>query len=305
MTIDDHSLFPVQTSDSNRSVLWEEQAEADWRWIMDSPPLFDGLDGLDVLSGETNGQLQGMAALRSYLKTPVSRRVGIYFESLLEVLLEHGFGFEMEARHRQVFDGGRTIGEIDFCVRDAKGIRLHLESTIKFYLHHPPSETTLGSAFIGPDPRDTFERKHRHLMTRQLRLSVPECQPVDRALPISRGILFYHVSDPSPSSRPAGANPQHQRGLWMRASEWDTLNPASFSVDRVVHLPKPCWLSGCLNPGLTSAALAWEDAHRGVASHFARSIAPLMMSLRESDGETVSEKWRCMVVHDTWPDFAG
>jgi uncharacterized protein len=206
----------------------------------------------------------------------------------------------MEARHHQVFDGKRTVGEIDFCVRDRNGQRWHLESTIKFYLHHPSSASIHGSAFIGPDPRDSFERKHQHLMQRQLKLSIPELSPVDHALPIARGILFYHAGEPNHPDRPDGANPEHLRGLWMRTSEWPCDPPPG--SNQVVHLPKPYWLSGLMNPGFTSEAMTWQQAGTNIQSHFQHSKSPLMLSLRSEETGPAVETQRCIVVHDTWPE---
>ncbi|MDC0325715.1 DUF1853 family protein, partial [bacterium] len=125
--------------------------------------------------------------------------------------------------------------------------------------------------------------------------------PAHRALPVARGILFYHVTDPSNSDCPAEANPNHIRGLWMRASEWCDIHGESLGVDRVVHLPKPYWLSGLLNPGLTSEELTWHEAGRAMKVHFEQSNAPLMMSFRRTGNAVDDEALRCIVVNDAWP----
>lgn len=238
--------------------------------------------------------------METWDQCPETHRVGLYFESLLDLWLSHGLKLEVEARHQQVFDGKRTLGEIDFCVRDQRGIRWHLESTIKFYLHHPSTVSTHGSAFIGPDPRDSFERKYQHLTQRQLRRSISEFTPVDHALPVSRGILFYHVAEPNHPDRPAGANPKHLRGLWMRVSDWQNNQPPG--IEQVVLLRKPYWVSGFMNPGITSKALTWKEAEIYVKSHFKQSIAPMMLSLRTAENAPNAETHRCIVVHDSWPE---
>ena len=298
MAVNDGALFPVELAPEELPALWQRQARADLRWILDSPPLFEGIDGLLALSGDLTGSHGPVASLEVSMETPPSRRVGLYFESLLDVWLVRVLRLEMEARHLQILEKGRTIGEIDFCVRDKNGARWRLESTIKFYMHHPSTETLLGSAFVGPDPRDSFERKHHHLMERQLRLSVPGHESADRTLPVTRGILFYHVRDQYHSQRPAGVNSKHLRGLWMRASEWREFRGRELGVDRVVHLPKPFWLSGIFNAGLTSPELTWHDAGNALKAHFERSNAPLMMRFQGA----ALESSRCIVVHDAWPE---
>lgn len=261
--------------------------------------MFDGPDGLKALIAPEKECSTPFPFVESSDPPPTPARVGLYFESLVNLWLTRGLQLKMEARHRQVFEGKRTVGEIDFCVQDQKGIRWHLESTIKFYLHHPSTASTHGSSFIGPDPRDSFERKHQHLIERQLKLNIPELPSVDHALPVSRGILFYHASEPNLRDRPAGANPEHQRGLWMRASDW--CKNLVHDVEQVVRLPKPYWLSGLMNPTITDEVLSWQESEIHIRSHFQQSKAPLMLSLRTAENEPQSETHRCIVVHDTWP----
>jgi len=303
MAVNDNNLFPAIMEREVLSALLQHQVRADLRWIIDSPPLFQGSDGLLALSGDRAESLELLDAVERLLETQPSRRVGLYFESLVDAWLAHALKLAMEARHLQIFENGRTVGEIDFCVRDKNGARWRLECTIKFYLHHPSSQSIHGSAFVGPDPRDSFERKYHHLMERQLRLSVPEFEPVHRALPVARGILFYHVTDPFNPDRPVEANPNHLHGLWMRASEWRDFEGESFDIDRVVHLPKPYWLSGLFNPGLTSQELTWHEAGCAIKVHFEQSNSPLMMSFRSSGGAKNTESVRCIVVNDAWPTF--
>lgn len=302
MAINNKILFSPQDSSENLSELWHRQICADLKWILDSPPLFEGTDGLCELSSRYEETPDLLSLFDSSLIEAPPRRVGLYFELLLGTWFAKGLKLFMDAQHLQVFNNGRTVGEIDFSVRDQQGVRWHLESTIKFYLHHPQSNSIHGSSFIGPDPRDSFERKYHHLMDRQLRLEVPEIPPVDHALPISRGILFYHLEDQHNQQHPIKANSKHLRGLWMKASEWDTIHDKLLKFDRVVHLPKPFWMSGIFNPGLTSAEWTLPEAGKAIKTHFEHSTAPLMMSLRQTQNEIQCEKWRCVIVPDTWPN---
>ena len=303
MTLSTTSLSAPPVELQTLPSLWQHQAHADLKWILDSAPLFEGPDGLCELAS-IHGKVNSVpiTSLTSPLKTPPSSRVGLYFESLLFPWLIQGLHLELEAHHLQVFDNGRTVGEIDFSVRDPQGMRWRLESTIKFYLHYPNSNSTEGSSFIGPDPRDSFERKYAHLTERQLRLWVPELGQPDHALPIARGILFYHFNDRHNPQRPAKANPKHIRGLWMKASEWAGFCDLSSGVERVINLPKPFWISGISNPGLTSRELTLTEATNALKAHFSCSRTALMLSLQQSTDKGYCEKWRCIIVADTWPN---
>ncbi len=296
--MNDPALFPAEVSSEDWALLQHKQTIADLNWILDSPPLFEGKDGLLSIIGEKGRILSRLETAATNFKSPSSRRVGLYFESLLNLCFDTDPNIKMEARHLQVFQGKRTLGEIDFCLRDQHGARWRLESTIKFYLHHPISKAQFGSDFVGPDPRDNFERKYHHLMDKQLRLCSPQLEPVDHALPITRGIIFYHIHDSENQSRPSTANPDHLRGIWMKASEWNEINAREFAFDQAAHLPKPYWLSGIFNPGLTGSLLSWRDAGRALKKHFEAFHSPLMMSLF-SDGQEPS---RCIVVNDLWPN---
>ena len=303
MTLSTTSLSAPPVEPQALPSLWQHQARADLKWILDSAPLFEGPDGLGELAsihGEANSV--PITSLTSHLKTPPSRRVGLYFESLLSLWLIQGLRLELEAHHLQVFEKGRTVGEIDFSIRDPQGVRWRLESTIKFYLHFPNSNSADGSSFIGPDPRDSFERKYAHLTERQLRLVVPELEQPDHALPISRGILFYHLDDPHNSQHPVKANPRHIQGLWMKASEWPGFCELSIGIERVINLPKPFWISGVSNPGLTSRELTLTEATNALKAHFSCSRTALMLSLQQSTDKGYYEKWRCIIVADTWPN---
>lgn len=295
------ALRPQQLSTEKAEISLQKQCRKDLEWIMNSPPLFAGLDGLRELFRTSQSSHEQFESTQLSLTPLRARRVGLYFESLVEILLAKILKLDMEAKHLQVFNDGRTIGEIDFSVRDHKGIRWRLECTVKYYLHHPKSKSIHGSSFIGPDPRDCFERKYHHLLDSQLRLNAPNLKPPDCSLPVSRGILFYHIDDPMNPQRPKKANPNHLRGIWMKASEWIRFSNTNSGIDRIIHLPKPYWISGISNPGLSSRELNMQEATTAFQIHFKDSQSPLMLSLMESGNVIDDTMRRCIIVPENWP----
>ena len=71
---------------------------------------------------------------------------------------------------------------------------------------------------------------------------------------------------------------------------------------RPFDLPKPFWISGISNPGLTSRELTLTEATNALKAHFSCSRTALMLSLHQSTDKGYCEKWRCIIVADTWPN---
>ena len=112
-----------------------DQILADLDWLLSSPPLFESKINLDLdrfsLPGEFNP-----APVETFLAGNCSHRVGYYFESLVQILLESDIAVS-ELRHGiQIRENGDTLGEIDFLYQ-RDGVLHHLEVALKFYLFSP------------------------------------------------------------------------------------------------------------------------------------------------------------------------
>ncbi|MDC0325746.1 hypothetical protein OAM01_03205, partial [bacterium] len=78
MIVNENVLFPVSRVPKEFSTLWQHQALADLRWIIDSPPLFKGPDGLIELGGGRTESLKLLSSMEPWQETPPSKRVGLY-----------------------------------------------------------------------------------------------------------------------------------------------------------------------------------------------------------------------------------
>ena len=116
-----------------------------------------------------------------------------------------------------------TVGELDFLIRAADGLLIHLELATKFYL-----AVKLGDevSYPGPDSRDNYDRKIDRLLSHQLTLvkRYKDCLPLeyrDSDIVVRQliyGCLFDHVSE-ADLSRPRFCNRDCRRGKWLHRSE--------------------------------------------------------------------------------------
>ncbi len=167
-------------------------------------------------------RLETMLAERS------DRRLGNYFETLWAYWLSVNPRFELLGRNLQINEQGRTLGELDFIVRDrAAGKCLHWEVAIKFYLGR--GDTGLHSNWLGPGKRDRLDLKVDHLQNRQSKHgSHPRVREwcdsrgirIDACAVILKGRLFYPFNRDGPDVFPRNANPQHLRNRWFTLSQF-------------------------------------------------------------------------------------
>ncbi len=184
-------------------------------------------------------------------------RLGLYFEELYECLLTHLLGFEVLARNLQIRGTERTLGELDFVVRNPRTQEIeHHEVAVKFYLGVRREES--GATFWhGPNAIDRLDLKTRSLLEQQSqRTQLAETTAALLALGIAQpattrifmpGYLFYPLPDPLdllyqescvrllrvPPQVPAN----HERGHWLYLAQALRLDTRDW-----VHLQKPHWL---------------------------------------------------------------
>ena len=188
------------------------------------------------------------------------QKLGHLYEDALENLLEQSETLSLLASHLQVVDdSGRTLGEMDFLLRDrSSGEAYHLELAVKFYLAYPKAAVW---DYPGPDPRDNWQRKLERLQTHQLRLSE---DPYARRVLVERfaikelavrQLIYGRLFGPMGAQEcpwPEGMRADGLRGRWLYCSEWSHWMTGASEL-RVI--PKPLWpvvlrfeLVDCLPP---------------------------------------------------------
>ena len=271
-----------------------DQLLADLDWILTCPSLC--LDErIAALSDITDaGASTDLSPVREFLDSNAWHRVGYYFESFIEALLRESSRIENLRHSIQVFEGKRTLGELDFIFEDPERGTTHLEVALKYYLYFEPNHTS-GSHFMGPNATDNFEKKWEKLSNKQLPFGGAHFPEIGQSVAIIKGQIFYHPDREAPPSLPHPMNPAHRKGVWIRESELDWFSQFGSEATGAI-LRKPFWL-GAPREGRTIPALVDE-----IASHFAERKHPLLVSLINADGKSVRELERLFVVSDQWPD---
>lgn len=275
-----------------------DQLLADLDWILTCPSLC--LDERvvtlsDLIDTESAVDL---SPVREFLNSNAWHRVGYYFESFIEALLRKSETIR-DLRHSiQVFEGKRTLGELDFIFDLAKGrekpTTTHLEVALKYYLYFEPEHAS-GSHFMGPNATDNFEKKWEKLANKQLPFGERHFPEIEQSVAIIKGQIFHHPDQATPVPLPDPMNPDHREGVWIRESELDWFPRYNGEVTGAI-LQKPFWF-GPPRDGTAIPNLVDE-----IASHFAERKHPLLISVTSSTGETIKELERIFVVSDQWPD---
>lgn len=172
-------------------------------------------------------------------------RLGLYFEELYECLLTNLLGYEVLARNLQIRGAERTLGELDFVVRNPLTHHVeHHEVAIKFYLGVYQQESG-ATVWHGPNAIDRLDLKTRSLLEQQSqRTLLAETAAALHALGIAQpvatrifmpGYLFYPFDQEL--SVPPQVPADHERGHWLYLAQARRRDTRDW-----IHLQKPHWL---------------------------------------------------------------
>ncbi len=293
---------------------FQHRCVADLAWAVSSPPLllYTGNDCSWFSEAwyrhqyrQIEGQLHELdrdpAKLESLLAAQKDRRLGNYFETLWSFALELNPRYQLIKRNLQIYDGERTLGEMDFIVLDHDtGRYAHWELAIKFYLG--TGDTVKHDAWHGPGRKDRLDLKVDHLLSRQTLLSTHPLAKaelkrhgiaIDDCAVIFKGRLFYPWQQHGPEHYPLSANPSHLSGQWLTRQQ---LVQAYDAGARFVPLIRSGWMARIpTNQQLDvySADTLMQLVDRGQYR--------LPLHVTRLGGSPDEE--RLFIVDNNWPDF--
>ncbi|QDU51310.1 DUF1853 family protein [Gimesia panareensis] len=280
----------------------QSRALRDLQWAIESPSLImDSADDVQPPRLPDFDQID-IRELEAFL-VPYSRfRIGEYFEGLILFWLERIRGVKMIAWHQQVFENGQTVGEIDFLFEDESGVLTHWETAVKFYLYCPAANRT-GSHFVGPNVKDTFEKKMQRLFEHQLPLSQQHYPDVVQCRAFVKGCIFYHPDDERPGELPARLAPEHAQASWLRCSELFRFLAQAQNPMFLIR-EKPDWLSPALCSPADPDLLSYDKLQHHLETHFQTSPRPILISVLTEQDSLCHEVERAFIVPDHWPHIS-
>lgn len=110
--------------------------------------------------------------LTSFKPVPIPKniRLGHQMEYVFKQLILHSEPYEIIVHNLAIKEGNRTIGEIDFILKDVKTQKLiHVELTYKFYIIDEEIPEPI-HRLMGPNRRDTFFAKMEKIKNSQFQL---------------------------------------------------------------------------------------------------------------------------------------
>lgn len=110
--------------------------------------------------------------LNSFKPKPIPKkiRLGHQMEYVFKQLISHSKKYEVLLHNLPVKSGNRTIGEIDFILKDKNFERLiHVELTYKFYVINPEISEPI-YRLMGPNKSDMFFTKMEKIKNEQFQL---------------------------------------------------------------------------------------------------------------------------------------
>ena len=225
---------------------------SDLKWILSSPSLMNTPRGA-ISFAELYGQARPACLHETdNLVTSPPKRLGIYYENLVEELIKNNPEPIDYKRNIQVKRDKVTLGEFDF-IGNHQTASFHLECAIKFYLRVGPGDQL--SDYIGPGKKDRLDIKWKRLVDHQLPLSITEegistCKAHDVLSPtqvlLLQGYLFHPFKEGVPENIAPEINPNHLNGWWLKQSNVELLGADL----ELAQMHKPYWLTPNINQAM-------------------------------------------------------
>lgn len=206
--------------------------------------------------------------------------------------ISHSLRFGLLVENLQVQYKGITLGELDFILHDREmDFLIHVEMAFKFYLYDPSLSPEI-ACWVGPNRRDTLEKKLHKLQNRQFPLMhQPETKKVLKAfqlpeLPIKQELYFkaqlflpLDFDQPLPLVSPAAVS-----GFWIPLDRF-----GDFANDEF-HIPeKRNWT---INPAVWTHWQSFEETRMQLKSLAASQVSPLVwMKTDNSDYRKMFVVW--------------
>lgn len=288
----------------------------DLEWVISSPLLLKQAPCPNLFAdSETTEFIEKLRAnpaqLLDYLANKETRVLGVYFEHLILFWLSNLPSVSLISSNLQVFQGTRTIGEIDVIFEHEKRV-FHWEIAVKFYLNIGNGRQA--SHFVGPRLKDALNVKLKRIFDHQIPLiEVPETRELLAALNVKevvssammKGVLFQPLPGPPTqiTSLPSEISNTCQSGSWVTLKNINRV--ASQGFTHFLILSKAQWFTSFYySDEVVSGDVA--SLEKQAAELLKSGNTPIMVCLfRSSDAGIFKSNTRLFITPDEWPTLAG
>jgi hypothetical protein len=206
------------------------------QWIIQTPSLFHRAGPIEAKAPFSQ------SIIPDSFGQPVNPRLGFLYQHICAKLFSCSPVYTKKAEEIQLIQAGKTIGAIDFIVKNHQTLTLeHWEVAVKFYLLYH-------GRWYGPSAQDRLDRKLTHMLSHQLPLSkhtlfvqrYPHWQGLSHHL-LMQGRLYINpfIPEEIPTHCQGYAlNTSQIQGYWCHTSQVDQIREPLYT------LVKPQWLIG-------------------------------------------------------------
>ncbi len=201
------------------------------QWVQNRPPI---LTEKPPIVGHS--PFSGLRTIESPIYLNHSR-LGFVYQDVCAQLFKLSDTYQIEAEEIQLFEQKKTIGAIDFIIRNLQNSQLeHWEVAVKFYLLHD-------SKWFGPNAADRLDIKLDRMLNHQLKMSstqsfidlYPKWNPIKPKL-LMQGRL--HINPFSLEAIPTHSldyqiNPESIDGFWCFFSQRHLIKSQLYPLTKV------------------------------------------------------------------------
>ncbi len=193
---------------------------SEWDWCRNQPPLFEGEGYLPP--DRWRNWWENSKTPPEHLEAN-TKRLGHHYEDLLNEAFLQNTNLSIR-RNLQIIEESKTLGEVDFLLKENHRC-LHLEVSIKFYLHCPRR-----NQLISPSGKENWDGKREKLFGHQIPLGKKYFEEIDESIVWVQGMIGYHPNAKLEGKAIPNLTANHPKCHWVYASEFFELTGEKFST---------------------------------------------------------------------------
>ncbi len=214
------------------------------------------------------------------ISAPEASVLGKRMEHYFTCYVSHFTSEKVLAHNRQIIENRKTVGELDFLLKDSvSGQLTHVELVYKFYIFDPASGTSEIEHLIGPNKRDSLTQKLQRLQKNQFPLLFQRSsEKLLKNLKVDPQLVFQKMCFKASVFLPKQShsislqqiNPAAVTGYWITAAEFFT---EAYKESQFFIPAKRFWP---IQPQKNRSWLSFEEIEQQVLKFLGNKYSPLL-----------------------------